>query len=72
MALLDMPVEIFRAKAGDLDEWADEAGFDTPTDAGWYFWVCWPGCLPDTPPDGPFDSKEAAEQEAVLSFMGNE
>ena len=28
---------------------------------GWYYWFCFPGCLPDSDPVGPFDS----EQEAI-------
>lgn len=27
---------------------------------GFYFWFCFPGCLPDSDPFGPFDSAEAA------------
>jgi hypothetical protein len=30
--------------------------------AGWYWWSCFPGCLPDSEPCGPF----ATEQEAIL------
>ncbi len=28
---------------------------------GWYWWSCFPGCLPDGEPNGPF----ATEQEAI-------
>lgn len=29
--------------------------------AGWYWWLCLPGCLPDTyEPIGPFDTEAAA------------
>ena len=24
---------------------------------GWYFWACFPGCLPDSEPTGPYDSE---------------
>ena len=27
---------------------------------GWYFWYCLPGCLPDSEPDGPYPTEEAA------------
>lgn len=27
---------------------------------GWYYWSCFPGCLPDSDPIGPFDSADAA------------
>lgn len=26
------------------------------TEPGWYYWFCFPGCLPDGPATGPFDS----------------
>lgn len=29
--------------------------------AGWYWWACFPGCLPDGEPNGPF----ATEAEAI-------
>jgi hypothetical protein len=31
-----------------------------PCEAGWYYWFCFPGCLPDSEPSGPYDSAEAA------------
>lgn len=31
--------------------------------AGWYYWFCFPGCLPDSDPVGPF----ASEQEAIAA-----
>jgi len=30
---------------------------------GWYWWYCQPGCLPDSEPFGPFDSREDAEKD---------
>ena len=27
---------------------------------GWYWWSCFPGCLPDGEPCGPFESADAA------------
>ena len=32
-----------------------------PVEAGWYWWPCFPGCLPDGEPSGPF----ATEAEAL-------
>lgn len=29
--------------------------------SGWYWWACFPGCLPDSEPNGP----HASEQEAI-------
>ena len=31
---------------------------------GWYWWPCFPGCLPDSDPIGPFDTEEAAIKDA--------
>jgi hypothetical protein len=30
------------------------------TQAGWYWWACFPGCLPDGEASGPFDTEEKA------------
>ena len=39
---------------------------DRPTKEGFYWWPCFPGCLPDTEddPTGPFTSYDAAFQDA--------
>ena len=31
---------------------------------GWYWWVCFPGCLPDGEPVGPFETESEAIQNA--------
>ncbi len=31
---------------------------------GWYWWACFPGCLPDGDPVGPFDTPEEAYADA--------
>lgn len=36
----------------------DEDG--NPMPAGWYWWACFPGCMPDGDPMGPFPTKRAA------------
>jgi hypothetical protein len=33
-------------------------------DAGWYWWACFPGCLPDGEPHGPFETEEQAYADA--------
>jgi hypothetical protein len=33
---------------------------------GWYWWTCFPGCLPDEEPMGPF----ATEAEAIADARG--
>jgi len=32
--------------------------------AGWYWWSCFPGCLPDSDPMGPFATEEEALSDA--------
>jgi hypothetical protein len=31
---------------------------------GWYWWSCFPGCLPDSEPVGPFDTEAEALADA--------
>lgn len=31
---------------------------------GWFYWYCFPGCLPDSAPNGPYDSAENAKKAA--------
>lgn len=33
---------------------------------GWYWWACFPGCLPDGEPMGPFDSEAEALEDAQV------
>ena len=60
--------ETFHATREDLKEWSEEMGLEDPLPDGWYFWVCQPGCLPDSPPEGPYPS-EAKAHEAALEFL---
>ena len=32
--------------------------------AGWYWWACFPGCLPDSEPMGPFETEALALADA--------
>lgn len=36
-----------------------------PTQVGWYWWSCFPGCLPDSDPCGPFPTAEGAYLDAI-------
>jgi hypothetical protein len=45
--------------------WAVEESGAT---GGWYYWYCFPGCLPDSEPFGPY----ATEAEAVAAAQDNE
>jgi hypothetical protein len=46
--------------AGAVKEGADRECVG-PVEPGWYWWACFPGCLPDGDPSGPF----ATEAEAI-------
>jgi hypothetical protein len=64
-------LEIFHAKVG---EWAYDAygercdverdgkgeATNLLNEAGWYWWVHSPGCLPDSEPNGPFETSDEA------------
>lgn len=45
-----------------------DRGGDALQEEGWYWWLCFPGCLPDSEPDGPYaseaDALAAAQEEA--------
>jgi hypothetical protein len=43
----------------------DDIGIDA--EQGWYYWYCFPGCLPDSDPVGPF----ATEAEALADAQGD-
>jgi hypothetical protein len=42
-------------------EWAIEESGAT---GGWFWWTCFPGCLPDGPAIGPFETREQALEDA--------
>jgi len=50
-------VEIFYYNGGDFVEGEE-------LEPGWYWQSCFPGCLPDSDPIGPFDSEDAALADA--------
>lgn len=55
-------LEVFYASAG---EWHVDG--DIPNErcaAGWYWQPCFPGCLPDGPPVGPFETEAEALADA--------
>lgn len=37
---------------------------DGPCEDGWYYWYCFPGCLPDSEPFGPFETEDEALADA--------
>ena len=49
-------VEVFHIP----DDCEPETEDGKPLPDGWYWWSCFPGCLPDGDPIGPFDTEEEA------------
>ena len=49
-------IEIFRLTAHEVAAMVTEEGIE----GGWYYWYCFPGCLPDSEAIGPFLSYRAA------------
>jgi len=60
-------VEVFYAEDGDLGA-QDPDDFFATLPAGWYWWSCFPGCLPDSEAVGPFDDEGTALADARDNF----
>lgn len=60
-------VEVFYMDAIDVEYNRDNPGHDAEASidaAGWYWWTCFPGCLPDSDPVGPFNTEQDALKDA--------
>jgi hypothetical protein len=58
-------VEVFYLSEDEVGDEADpDSCFADLSGAGWYYWPCFPGCMPDGDPIGPFDSEEEAIADA--------
>lgn len=57
-------VEVFHRTLAEnvADDYLDDDGAPWPT--GWYWWSCFPGCLPDSEPVGPYDTESDALKDA--------
>ena len=51
----------------DVEYWYSKGSDDMP-EAGWYWQSCFPGCLPDSEPCGPF----ATEAECIDDFTDHD
>lgn len=63
------PVWIILASQNDCDEWNEGEGLreendDTLYTPGYYWAVCFPGCIPDSDFYGPFNNEESAREAA--------
>lgn len=61
-------VEVFYVSKGEARENAagDSEGEEASpmTEAGWYYWFCFPGCMPDSEAEGPFGTEDEALADA--------
>lgn len=53
-------LEVFYLTPAEAAQWNPPADGRNDYTAGWYYWPCFPGCLPDSDPLGPFPSYRAA------------
>jgi len=51
-------------KLAGYDCWQDAGEPDGSFSEGWYYWYCFPGCLPESDPLGPFDTEADAIADA--------
>jgi hypothetical protein len=57
-------LEVFYAAEGELESRDQDAEPGETLPAGWYYWYCFPGCLPDSEPNGPFETEDLALADA--------
>lgn len=55
--------EVFWADTATVDTW-NEGGLDHTFREGWYWWACFPGCMPDSDQSGPFATSRQALEDA--------
>jgi len=48
----------------DVETFQVTQGEDLDLSPGWYWWACFPGCMPDGDPEGPFATEQAAIDDA--------
>lgn len=53
-------IEVFYAGGDIVDLWNESAPEEEEYREGYYWWACFPGCLPDSDPIGPFETREEA------------
>ena len=62
-------IEVFHSSMYGHDQELDEYG-DRAFPDGFYWWSCSPGCLPDSDPQGPFDTEAEATENARSRLEG--
>jgi hypothetical protein len=55
--------EVFQVTAADVTNEPEAY----PHGIGYYWWPCFPGCLPDSEPMGPFNTELEAYEDAIYN-----
>jgi len=63
-ALPDVEVFVGSDLDSDVEGWAIDGETILIEPDKFYYWFCFPGCLPDSEPIGPFDTADAAIADA--------
>ena len=68
-ALPDVEVfEVWTDKHGKRHNDFETEDQEEPCEDGWYYWFCFPGCLPDSDPVGPFTTEAEALADAQEGY----
>lgn len=59
-------IEVFYWTKEEAYQYFSQFDDDGECDAepGWYYWYCFPGCMPDSEANGPYKTKDAAIADA--------
>ena len=57
--------EVFHRTRAENKEYGCTDSDGIPMPAGWYYWYCFPGCMPEGDPMGPYSSERAAIRAAI-------
>jgi hypothetical protein len=62
-------VEVFYMSGKEMRSYGKDSVWYNPDNKcylkpGWYYWFCFPGCMPDSEPNGPFTSERSAIADA--------
>lgn len=52
--------EVFYRTEAENQEYETLDGDGEPMPSGWYYWHCFPGCMPEGDPIGPYETEAAA------------
>jgi hypothetical protein len=54
----------FRGDTGSFEVFWEDQENTADMETGWYWWACFPGCLPDGDQSGPFNTSTLAYEDA--------